>query len=102
MLAFLLARVGAFADEAASTLYVNQLRSGASAFENLQSRRCPPPPKHIRSSHIQPFIASQPAFLHARVIAPAFASRPLQGFKGEVMRVCRHAVHVIIAYAKGN
>ena len=44
VLAFLLARAGAFADEAASTLYVNQLRAGGTAFENLQSRRRPPPP----------------------------------------------------------
>lgn len=39
VLAFLLGRVGAFADEAASTLYVNQLRASGAAFENLQTRR---------------------------------------------------------------
>lgn len=39
VLAFLLGRVTAFADEAASTLYVNQLRASGTAFDNLQSRR---------------------------------------------------------------
>lgn len=39
MLAFLLGRAGVFADEAAETLFTNQLRTGGLQFDNLRSKR---------------------------------------------------------------
>ena len=39
MLAFLLGRAGVFVDEAAETLFTNQLRTGGLQFDNLRSKR---------------------------------------------------------------
>jgi hypothetical protein len=39
VLAFLLGRAGVFADEAAETLFTNQLRTGGLQFDNLRGKR---------------------------------------------------------------
>jgi hypothetical protein len=39
VLAFLLGRAGVFADEAAETMFTNQLRMGGLQFDNLRTKR---------------------------------------------------------------